>query len=105
MRGVVPRYVHRLACDILHRSVQFKFEGSNELKEERFHPDKRGENIRGENTLKEADILDEGEAISDTGPCSSNEAQRVPPNARDNISSRDILEPPLWSVIADVETR
>ena len=40
-KGVMLRYVHRLACDILYWSVQFKLEGSNELKEKGFHPDKR----------------------------------------------------------------
>ena len=57
------------------------------------------------NAPKEGVLLDEGEAVSNAGPCSSNEAQHIPPNAGDGISSRDILEPPLWTVIADVETR
>ena len=44
------------------------------------------------------DALDESEAVANAGSCSPNEAQDVPPDAGNNISAGDILEPPLWSV-------
>jgi len=45
------------------------------------------------------DVLYEGKAVFNAGPCSSDEAQHATPNPEDGISAKDILEPPLRSVI------
>jgi len=47
---------------------------------------------------KGAVVLDEGKAVPDAGPCPTDEAQHIPPNAGDNISTRNIRKPPLWPV-------
>ena len=73
------------------------------MEEEGFHPDKKKEgNIRRESARQEAVVLDDGKAVPDAGPCPTDEAQHISPNAGDNISTRNIRKPPLWPVVVVV---